>query len=58
MKQTAENLSFVMEMPYRGIGRMSGLFDDEQMKSFMKFINGNNQGLKELIPAFFSKKRK
>jgi len=52
LKQTAENLSFVMEMPYRGLGRMSGKLDDEQMQSFMKIINGNNQGLGELAASF------
>jgi len=58
LKHTAENLSFVMEMPYRGIGRMSGRLDDEQMQSFMKFINGNNRGLRELASSFSKKKYK
>jgi len=57
IKQAAENLSFVKEMPYRGIGRMSGKLDDKQMLSLMKMINGDNRGLKELVLSFGRNKR-
>ena len=57
IKQAAENLSFVKEMPYRGIGRMSGKLDDKQMLSLMKMINGDNKGLKELVLSFERNKR-
>ena len=38
--ELAADLMFVMNMPYRGIARMSGLFSDKQMKRFLKLVNG------------------
>ena len=55
LKSTAENISFVLEMPYRNIGRMSGRLDDKQMASFMKLVNGDKVGVRGL---FADKKRK
>lgn len=51
MKMTAENLSFVLDMPYRGIGRMSGMLDDSQMQSLMRLINGETNDIKAVFTA-------
>ena len=50
MKTASENASFVLEMPFRNLGRMSGLMDDRQMNAVMKLINGERPGLNEFLP--------
>lgn len=42
MKETAANTMFVMNLPYRGIGRMSGILNDRNVRGLLKVINGEN----------------
>lgn len=48
---SAANLSFIMNMPYRTIGRMSKMLDDAQMEAFMLMVNGEKGGARELAGA-------
>lgn len=57
-KEKANDLAFFMNMPYRAIGRMSGVFDDEQMKAVVKLINRRKGGGAELAKATANKLRK
>ena len=56
MKNSAQNASFILEMPFRNLGRMSGMMDDEQMDALMKLVNGQKTSLKALLPG--EKRRK
>lgn len=38
-KETAANADFILNLPYRGIGRMSGIFSDRQVENLLKKIN-------------------
>lgn len=38
-KETAANAEFILNLPYRGIGRMSGIFSDRQVENLLKKIN-------------------
>ena len=38
-KEVANNVMFVMNIPWRGVARMSGVFSDEQMMDFLAVIN-------------------
>ena len=38
-KEVANNVMFVMNLPWRGVARMSGVFSDEQMMDFLAVIN-------------------
>lgn len=51
MKQTAINVSFVANMPYRALGRMSGRLDDEQLDGLLMLVNGEKGGAKTLAEA-------
>ena len=51
-------MSFIMNMPFRAIGRMSRAFDDEQMSAFMKLVNGENGAAESLVEATRAKYRK
>ena len=56
MKTSAQNAAFVLEMPFRNLGRMSGLLDDGQMSALMKLVNGQKTSAKELLVS--EKRRK
>ncbi len=58
MLDGAVNMSFIMNMPFRAIGRMSRAFDDEQMSAFMKLVNGENGAAESLVEATRAKYRK
>lgn len=57
LKTSAQNASFVLEMPFRNLGRMSGLFDDRQMGAFMKLVNGEKVRLPDFKPIEKKKKK-
>lgn len=50
LKNSAQNAAFVLEMPFRNLGRMSGMLDDEQIAALMKLVNGRKTSIKELLP--------
>ncbi len=51
MWQLAGDVSFLINMPYRAIGRISGCFDDAQMAALMKLINGDDDGKEAFAEA-------
>ncbi|MGI5976421.1 MAG: glycoside hydrolase family 3 C-terminal domain-containing protein [Candidatus Limivicinus sp.] len=57
LREAANNLNFVMNMPYRAVGRMTGRFDDNEMKAIMKLVNGDKRGKEEFIAAAKEKRR-
>lgn len=38
--ESANKVAFLLNMPFRCIGRKTGLMDDEAMKTFMRLVNG------------------
>jgi len=44
--KAANDVSFIMNLPYRNMGRMSGLFSDEQTMALLKVINREKGGWK------------
>ena len=48
-KQLANDVMFAMNLPYRGIARMSGLVNDEQMTALLKVINRQKGGWREFV---------
>ena len=57
-KEKANDLAFFMNMPYRAIGRMSGLFDDEQLEAIVKLVNGDKNGRAAFKKATLAKLRR
>lgn len=57
LKTSAQNAAFVLEMPYRNLGRMSGLFDDKQMNAVMKLVNGEKVSVSD-FKALKKRKKK
>ena len=51
MWQLAGDVSFLINMPYRAIGRISGCFDDAQMAALMKLVNGDDDGKEAFAEA-------
>lgn len=56
--ESAANLSFALNMPYRTIGRMSKLLNDEQMQAFMLLVNGEKGGAKKLAGTTIQRLRR
>lgn len=50
-RKAANDVSFIMNLPYRNMGRMSGLFSDEQTMALLKVINREKGGWKALKNA-------
>ncbi len=42
---------FLANMPYRALGRMSGMLDDGQMDAVLKLVNGEADGGEALAEA-------
>ena len=57
-KMTANNLMYVMDVPYRNISRMSNVFNDEQVYALLKVINREKGGWKAFKQASGKRKAK
>lgn len=51
LRETAQELGYVLDMPYRAIGRMSGNLNDAQLEAVLKLVNGDAGGKDALIDA-------
>ena len=49
--KAAGDFGFLVNMPYRALGRMSGTLDDDQLDAVMKLVNGEAGGTEELAAA-------
>ena len=56
-KELGNNVMFVMNLPWRGMARMSGFISDEQMMALLAVINRKKGGWRRLI-SVLSKKNK
>lgn len=50
-KEAGNNVMFIMNMPWRNAGRMSGVLNDEQIYGILDIINRKKGGLKKFIEA-------
>ena len=48
-KELANDLAFIMNMPWRNVARMSGILDDRQVLALLEIINRRKGGLKKFI---------
>ena len=55
-KELANNMMFVMNLPWRGVARMSGVLQDEQVFAILDMVNRKKGGLRKLIAS--TKKQK
>ena len=49
MREKANNLMFVLDLPWRGVARMSGFLEDEHVYALLDVINRKKGGWKKLI---------
>ena len=54
-KEAANNLMFVMNLPWRGVSRMSGALTDEQVMAILDMINRKKGGFRTLLKLSFRK---
>ncbi len=54
-KELANSTMFVMNMPWRGVSRMSGVISDEQMMALLDVINRKKGGLRTFLKRTFHK---
>ena len=50
-KTVANNLMYVLDVPYRNISRMSNVFNDEQVYALLRIVNREKGGTKAFIEA-------
>lgn len=55
-KMAANNFMYILDVPYRNIARMTGIFNDEQVYALLKVVNCEKGGVKAFINA--TKERK
>ena len=55
-KMAANNFMYILDVPYRNIARMTGVFNDEQVYALLKVVNREKGGVKAFINA--TKERK
>ena len=48
-KELANDLSFIMNMPWRNVARMSGILNDQQVLALLEIVNRQKGGLKKFI---------
>ena len=48
-KELANDLAFIMNMPWRNVARMSGFLGDEQVLALLEIVNRQKGGLKKFI---------
>ena len=54
-KELANNLMFVMHLPWRGVARMSGVLTDEQVLALIDVINRQKGGFRKLLKQLTAK---
>ena len=54
-KEAANNMMFVMNLPWRGVSRMSGALTDEQVMAILDVINRKKGGFRTLLKLSFRK---
>ncbi len=57
-KEIGNNVMFVMNLPWRGVARMSGVMSDEQVLAFIEMINRKKGGFRKLLKCSFKKNKK
>ena len=50
-KMAANNFMYILDVPYRNIARMTGIFNDEQVYALLKVVNREKGGVKAFINA-------
>lgn len=50
-KEKANDLAFIMNIPWRNVARMSGFLSDEQVMALLDIINGQKGGFRKLMNA-------
>lgn len=55
-KMAANNFMYILDVPYRNIARMTGIFNDEQVYALLKVVNREKGGVRAFINA--TKERK
>ena len=53
-KELGNNVMFVMNLPWRGVARMSGVLSDEQVLALIEIINRKKGGFRQLLKATFT----
>ena len=54
-KELGNNVMFVMNLPWRGVARMSGVLSDEQVLALIDMINRRKGGFRSLLKHTFHK---
>ena len=54
-KEAANSIMFVMNLPWRGVARMSGVLTDEQVLTLIDIINRRKGGFRNLLKQTFRK---
>ena len=54
-KEVGNNVMFVMNLPWRGVARMSGVMSDEQVFALLDVINRKKGGFRKLMKLSFKK---
>lgn len=55
-KMAANNFMYILDVPYRNIARMTGIFNDEQVYALLRVVNREKGGVRAFINA--TKERK
>ena len=55
-KELANNVMFVMNLPWRGVARMSGVLQDAQVFAILDMVNGKKGGLRRLVATMGKQK--
>lgn len=56
-KELANNVMFVMNLPWRGVARMSGVLQDEQVFAILDMVNRRKGGLRRLVVSLRKQKK-
>ena len=54
-KELGNNVMFVMNLPWRGLARMSGVITDEQVLALLSMVNREKGGFLKLLKHTFKK---
>jgi len=54
-KELGNNVMFVMNLPWRGVARMSGVLSDEQVLALIDMINRRKGGFRNFLKQTFRK---
>lgn len=54
-KEAANNVMFVMDLPWRGVARMAGVLTDEQVYALLEMINRQKGGFRKFVESFGKK---